>query len=282
MATWNECSSKASAFRRATALIARDKRHAPGPGRTGRLPIGSANGRIGLPEDHRAAARNAAADAVRHGGLTAPASSPAHGSARAIAASRSPGWASPGRPICARSSHDRRRASTSAGSMFAFGSSRARRSAIMGVRLCGADHPAARGPAAALTERIAAVGRAAFTNYLGTSILVTRSSSTAGGSACTRSRSARRAWLLVPLVWALMLLWSKPWLDRFRYGPFEWAVAQPCAREAAADAEALPPERPAKPRSGRSPGCRPCGRSPPAARGSAAGWSPCRTDRRCG
>jgi uncharacterized protein len=20
----------------------------------------------------------------------------------------------------------------------------------------------------------------------------------------------------------LMLLWSKPWLDRFRYGPFEW------------------------------------------------------------
>jgi len=20
-----------------------------------------------------------------------------------------------------------------------------------------------------------------------------------------------------------MLLWSKPWLDRFRYGPFEWA-----------------------------------------------------------
>jgi len=19
-----------------------------------------------------------------------------------------------------------------------------------------------------------------------------------------------------------MLLWSKPWLDRFRYGPFEW------------------------------------------------------------
>ena len=23
-------------------------------------------------------------------------------------------------------------------------------------------------------------------------------------------------------MWALMLLWSKPWLDRFRYGPFEW------------------------------------------------------------
>jgi uncharacterized protein len=23
-------------------------------------------------------------------------------------------------------------------------------------------------------------------------------------------------------MWALMLLWSKPWLDRFAYGPFEW------------------------------------------------------------
>ena len=31
------------------------------------------------------------------------------------------------------------------------------------------------------------------------------------------------AWLLVPIVWALMLLWSKPWLERFNYGPFEWA-----------------------------------------------------------
>ena len=24
-------------------------------------------------------------------------------------------------------------------------------------------------------------------------------------------------------VWAFILLWSKPWLDRFHYGPFEWA-----------------------------------------------------------
>jgi uncharacterized protein len=23
-------------------------------------------------------------------------------------------------------------------------------------------------------------------------------------------------------MWALMLAWSKPWLDRFAYGPFEW------------------------------------------------------------
>jgi uncharacterized protein len=23
-------------------------------------------------------------------------------------------------------------------------------------------------------------------------------------------------------MWAAMLLWSKPWLDRFQYGPLEW------------------------------------------------------------
>ena len=24
-------------------------------------------------------------------------------------------------------------------------------------------------------------------------------------------------------VWAFILLWSQPWLERFHYGPFEWA-----------------------------------------------------------
>lgn len=28
--------------------------------------------------------------------------------------------------------------------------------------------------------------------------------------------------LVVLGMWALMLAWSKPWLDRFNYGPFEW------------------------------------------------------------
>ena len=33
-----------------------------------------------------------------------------------------------------------------------------------------------------------------------------------------------RSWLLVVVAaWAIMLLWSKPWLERFRYGPLEWA-----------------------------------------------------------
>ena len=29
-------------------------------------------------------------------------------------------------------------------------------------------------------------------------------------------------WLPVLGAWVVMLLWSKPWLDRYRYGPFEW------------------------------------------------------------
>jgi len=28
--------------------------------------------------------------------------------------------------------------------------------------------------------------------------------------------------LFVLGAWVLMLLWSKPWLERFRYGPLEW------------------------------------------------------------
>ncbi|QNN66255.1 DUF418 domain-containing protein [Sphingomonas rhizophila] len=35
--------------------------------------------------------------------------------------------------------------------------------------------------------------------------------------------SRGQAWLFVPFVWALMLLWSKWWLDRYHYGPLEWA-----------------------------------------------------------
>lgn len=74
----------------------------------------------------------------------------------------------------------------------------------------------------AVADRFAAVGRAAFTNYLGATVV--------GivlfygfGFGLYGEVSRGQAWLFVPLVWALMLLWSKWWLDRFRYGPFEWA-----------------------------------------------------------
>jgi uncharacterized protein len=71
------------------------------------------------------------------------------------------------------------------------------------------------------TRRIAATGRAAFTNYLGTSILMT--GLFYGWGAGLFGRLSRiELWLVVAAMWALMLLWSKPWLDRFHYGPFEW------------------------------------------------------------
>ncbi len=70
-------------------------------------------------------------------------------------------------------------------------------------------------------DRLAAVGRTAFTNYLGCTIIGTLLFFGFGGGLYSHvSRS--QAWLLVPPVWLIMLAWSKPWLDRFHYGPFEW------------------------------------------------------------
>jgi uncharacterized protein len=72
-----------------------------------------------------------------------------------------------------------------------------------------------------LVDRIAAAGRAAFTNYLGTSILMT--ACFYGWGAGLFGRFSRiELWLVVFAMWALMLAWSRPWLDRHLYGPFEW------------------------------------------------------------
>ncbi len=73
----------------------------------------------------------------------------------------------------------------------------------------------------ALRDRVAAVGRCAFSNYLGTSLLASLIFY-GGGLALFGSLSRWQAWLSVPLFWALMLAWSKPWLDRFNSGPLEW------------------------------------------------------------
>jgi uncharacterized protein len=72
-----------------------------------------------------------------------------------------------------------------------------------------------------LKDRLAAVGRTAFSNYLGTSILAALIFFGDGLSLFARL-SRFEAWLFAPLFWLLMLAWSKPWLDRFAYGPFEW------------------------------------------------------------
>ena len=73
----------------------------------------------------------------------------------------------------------------------------------------------------ALRDRFAAVGRTAFTNYVGCTILGTLIFYEFGlGLYGDLSRG--EAWLIVPFVWAFMLWWSKWWLDRYAYGPFEW------------------------------------------------------------
>jgi uncharacterized protein len=72
-----------------------------------------------------------------------------------------------------------------------------------------------------LVDRIAAAGRAAFTNYLGTSILMTMLFN-GWGFGMFGQFSRIQLWLVVIAMWGIMLAWSKPWLDRFDYGPLEW------------------------------------------------------------
>lgn len=73
----------------------------------------------------------------------------------------------------------------------------------------------------ALTTRIAAAGRMAFTNYLATSLICT-TVFYGYGLGWYGELSRAEVYLVVFAVWALMLLWSKPWLERFAYGPLEW------------------------------------------------------------
>jgi len=80
------------------------------------------------------------------------------------------------------------------------------------------------GPSAAqgwLGQRFVAAGRMAFSNYLGTSIIMMF---VFHGWAGGLFGQLHRIELLgvVFAMWALMLLWSKAWLSAFRFGPLEW------------------------------------------------------------
>ncbi|TPG14521.1 DUF418 domain-containing protein [Sphingomonas oligophenolica] len=77
-------------------------------------------------------------------------------------------------------------------------------------------------PLGAFGARIAAVGRVAFTNYLGTTLMMTFVFSGWGLGQFARWTRADLYWL-APLAWGIMLVWSPWWLRRYRYGPFEWA-----------------------------------------------------------
>ena len=75
--------------------------------------------------------------------------------------------------------------------------------------------------ASALGERLVACGRMAFSNYLGTTLVMTFIFH--GWGLGLYARFDRLELLgFVALGWALILASSKPWLARFRYGPLEW------------------------------------------------------------
>lgn len=72
-----------------------------------------------------------------------------------------------------------------------------------------------------LVQRIAAAGRASMSNYLGTSLLMTFLFYGWGLGLFASLGRLELAGVVVVTA-ALMLLWSKPWLDRYRFGPAEW------------------------------------------------------------
>ena len=72
-----------------------------------------------------------------------------------------------------------------------------------------------------LSERLVAAGRMAFSNYLGTTF-VTTMLFYGYGFGLYGSLSRAELYIVVLGVWALILGWSKPWLERYRYGPLEW------------------------------------------------------------
>ena len=72
-----------------------------------------------------------------------------------------------------------------------------------------------------LAERVTAAGRAAFTNYLGTSIVMLFVFGNWGLDLFGQFGRGE-LYLVVLAAWVLMLAWSRPWLARFRYGPLEW------------------------------------------------------------
>ncbi len=79
--------------------------------------------------------------------------------------------------------------------------------------LSAPDHP--------LIRRVAAAGRMAFSNYLGTS-LVMCAIFYGWGLGLFGHVARAPVYLFVFGMWAAMLFWSQPWLARFHYGPLEW------------------------------------------------------------
>ena len=73
----------------------------------------------------------------------------------------------------------------------------------------------------AFGRRVTTAGRVAFTNYLGTSIVMIALFHGWGGGLFGELNRPQLYGVALAMC-ALMLAWSAPWLERFRYGPLEW------------------------------------------------------------
>ena len=70
-----------------------------------------------------------------------------------------------------------------------------------------------------LHERVRAVGRMALTNYLTQTIM---GLTILGAMIGVGELGRAEIFVFILVVWAVQLAWSEPWLERFRFGPFEW------------------------------------------------------------
>ncbi len=78
-----------------------------------------------------------------------------------------------------------------------------------------------RGSSPRLVARLVAAGRMALSNYLGTTLIAT-TLFYGYGFGLYGSLGRANLYGIVIAIWIMILLWSKPWLDRFAYGPLEW------------------------------------------------------------
>ncbi|WP_156677861.1 DUF418 domain-containing protein [Sphingomonas profundi] len=69
--------------------------------------------------------------------------------------------------------------------------------------------------------RLAAAGRMALSNYLGSTLIATTLFYGYGFGLYARLERAE-LYCVVAAIWLIILAWSQPWLDRFAYGPAEW------------------------------------------------------------
>ncbi|MEJ2140470.1 MAG: DUF418 domain-containing protein, partial [Gammaproteobacteria bacterium] len=76
-------------------------------------------------------------------------------------------------------------------------------------------------PTSALVTRLAPVGRMALTNYLAQSMLCGLLFYSVGFGLYAQF-TGYYLWLLVLCIWAVLIVFSNAWLQRYRFGPFEW------------------------------------------------------------